>query len=124
MSRPLSHSDQVTANDQLAQHLELLYADPELGNASRQWHTTLLFYAAVHWVEEQLQQKKYPPSLDHQMRKRRLRQVWPGKKTAIRAYLQLEHFSRQARYEGWIPTDQDLQDAKNYLQHVRTAITA
>lgn len=61
MSRSLSHSDQVTANDQLAQHLELLHADPELGNASRHWHTTLLFYAAVHWVEEQLQQKNILP---------------------------------------------------------------
>lgn len=122
MKTPLPHADQVTANDQLAQHLEALHSDLILGNASRQWHITLLFYAAVHWVEEQLQQKKYPPSFDHQTRKKRLRQVWSSHKTAIRAYLQLEHFSRQARYDGWIPTDQDLKDAKNYLKQVKTDI--
>lgn len=122
MKTPLPHADQVTANDQLAQHLETLHADPTLGNASRQWHITLLFYAAVHWVEEQLQQKQYPPSFDHQTRKKRLRQVWSSHKPAIRAYLQLEHFSRQARYDGWIPTDQDLKDAKNYLNLVKTTI--
>lgn len=122
MKTPVPHADQVTANDQLAQHLETLHADPTLGNASRQWHITLLFYAAVHWVEEQLQQKQYPPSFDHQTRKKRLRQVWSAHKPAIRAYLQLEHFSRQARYDGWIPTDQDLKDAKNYLNLVKTTI--
>ncbi len=63
--------------------------------------------------------KKYPPSFSHQARKKRLRQVWSNKKTAIRAYLQSEHFSRQARYDGWIPTDEDLQDAKNYLKHLK-----
>lgn len=62
MKTSLSHSNQVTANDQLAQHLETLHSDSKLGNASRQWHITLLFYAAVHWVDEQLQQKRYPPS--------------------------------------------------------------
>ena len=66
--------------------------------------------------------KKYPPSFAHQTRKKRLRQVWSSHKTAIRAYLQLEHFSRQARYDGWIPTDQDLKDAKNYLKQVKTDI--
>lgn len=122
MKTSLSHSNQVTANDQLAQHLETLHSDSTLGNASRQWHITLLFYAAVHWVEEQLQQKQYPPSFDHQTRKKRLRQVWSSHRTAIRAYLQLEHFSRQARYDGWIPTDQDLKDAQNYLNLVKTTI--
>lgn len=81
---------------------------------------TLMFYAAVHWVEDQFQQKSYPPSFDHQRRKRRLRQIWASQKMAFRAYLLLEHFSRKARYEGWIPTVQDLQDAKNYLTHVKT----
>lgn len=122
MKTPLPHADQVTANDQLDQHLETLHADPALGNAHRQWHITLLFYTAVHWVEEQLQQKQYPPSFDHRTRKIRLRQVWSSHKTAIRAYLLLERFSRQARYDGWIPTDQDLKDAKNYLNLVKTTI--
>ncbi len=64
---PLPHSDQVTINDQLAQHLETLHSDLNLGKASRQWHMTVLFYAAVHWVEEQFQQKntRYPSTIKH-----------------------------------------------------------
>ncbi|WP_020375454.1 hypothetical protein [Sulfobacillus thermosulfidooxidans] len=122
MTRLLSHADQVIANNQLAQHLEILHVAFVLGHVSRQWFITLLFYESVHWVEDQLQQKKYPPSFDHRTRKKRLRQVWFSHKTAIRAYLLLEHFSRQARYDGWIPTDQDLLDAQAYLQHVKTFI--
>ena len=119
---PLPHSDQVTINDQLAQHLETLHSDLNLGKASRQCHMTVLFYAAVHWVEEQFQQKntRHPSAIRHA--KSVCTKYGPTKRPAIRAYLQLEHFSRQARYDGWIPTDQDLQDAKNYLKHVKTDI--
>ncbi|WP_053961242.1 hypothetical protein [Sulfobacillus thermosulfidooxidans] len=122
MSTRASHATQVTANEQLAQHLATLHSDPQLGDTSRQWQMTLLFYAAVHWVEHQFQHKSYPASFDHQTRKKRLRQIWVSQKPAIRAYLLLEHFSRRARYEGWIPTDADLQDAQHYLTHVKTSL--
>ncbi len=60
MTRLLSHADQVIANNQLAQHLEILHVDLVLGHVSRQWFITLLFYESVHWVEDQLQQKNIP----------------------------------------------------------------
>ncbi|WP_171822591.1 hypothetical protein [Sulfobacillus thermosulfidooxidans] len=48
MGTRTSHATQVTANEQLAQHLATLHSDPQCGEASRPWQMTLMFYAAVH----------------------------------------------------------------------------
>jgi hypothetical protein len=107
----------------LAQHLTTVAQDPALADVSRQWRVTLDFYGAVHHVERQRQTKLYPASVTHQVRKQRLRQVW-GKtaQAALTAYLDLEHASRQARYEGWIPWDQEVGDAENNLSQILTDI--
>lgn len=123
MSSRLSHAAQLAANQALAQNLNAVAQDPVLADVSRQWRVTLYFYAAVHHVELQLQANHYPASVTHQMRKQRLRQVWgPTAQAALAAYLDLEHASRRARYEGWEPSNQELVDAGNNLAQVLSDI--
>ncbi len=124
MSSRLSHAAQLVANQALAQRLTTVAQDPALADVSRQWRVTLYFYAAVHDVELQLQAKHYPASVTHQIRKQRLRQVWGRTaQAALAAYLDLEYASRRTRYEGWVPSDQELTDAEDNLAQVLSDIT-
>ncbi len=119
MSGTVSHSEQVSANLTMARHLHSMGADPQLGTSARQWQMTVFFYVAVHWVESQFDQRGYPESRDHQSRKQRIRQLWPTNRGAINAYLQLEARSRRARYEGWVPSAEDINQAETRLQRVQ-----
>jgi hypothetical protein len=123
MSLRLSHAAQLVANRTLTQHLSHSVQDPALADVCRQWQVTLYFYAAVHHVELQLQAKRYPASVTHQMRKQRMRQVW-GRTAlaALAAYLDLEHASRRARYDGWVPSDHELTDAETNLTQILSDI--
>lgn len=75
----------------------------------------LLFYAAVHHVDEQLAAKGYPALNTHTQRKRRVRQVWGHWPSLIADYEQLELRSREARYAGWVPGASDLATASSIL---------
>ncbi len=119
MSSLLSHAAQITANQDMAKHLESLHTDATLGDGSRQWRMTCYFYAAAHHVEEQLQKHGYGPSGNHSARKKNLRHVWHASRpNAVKAYMDLETRSRETRYDGIVPTDPELSDAQRQLNEV------
>lgn len=123
MSVSLSHKQQISANQEMAKHLKTLHADSVLGSASRQWCMTLYFYMAVHHVEEQLQNKMFSPSSSHAVRKKNIRHVWgTAQSDAVLGYMDLETHSRETRYDGMVPTDQDLADAESQLNDVLTCL--
>ncbi len=82
---------------------------------------TCYFYVAVHHIDEQLQQKGYGPSGNHSARKKNPRHIWnPSRPNAVKAYMDLETRSRETRYDGIVPTDQELTDAESQLNEVLT----
>lgn len=107
-----------------AQQNELFASDLGLSSGVRiDWTITILFYAAVHYVQAYLvaQGKTY------HMHKTRDSAVGRDPKTApiYPDYRELQHFSRQARYElssGQL-TEQDVSDMKICLNKVKMTIT-
>jgi hypothetical protein len=128
MSMPFTHSQQLQANKDLEQVLTGVVSPlptagtfmppPVLVDVIAQWRLVLLFYAAVHHVDEQLAVRGYLPSRTHTQRKRRIRQVWAHLSSIIADYEQLELRSREARYEGWVPDPSDLASAATILDDI------
>lgn len=128
MSMPLTHTQQLQANKDLEQVLDGILGplpvagtstvQPVLVHGIAQWRLVLLFYAAVHHVDEQLTVRGYLPSRTHAQRKRRIRQVWSHLPSVVADYEQLELRSREARYEGWVPTPPDLASATSILDDI------
>jgi len=80
---------------------------------------TCYFYAAVHHVEEQLKQKRYGLVGNHSARKKNLRHVWNASQpNTIKAYMDLEMRSRETRYDGIVPTGQELTNPESQLNEV------
>ncbi len=83
-----------------------------------QWRLGLLFYAAVHHVDEQLAARGHLASRNHTQRKRRIRQVWGHLASVIADYEQLELLSRDACYDGWVPGQADLASTATLLSNI------
>jgi hypothetical protein len=96
-------------------------ADPE-------WALTVLFYVCVHEVQAFLVSKRKELAaipvglpLTHMQRSELLAKRW--KKLGV-LYDQFLDWSKQARYDLWIPEEEDLKAAEELLRRIRKQIAS
>lgn len=95
----------VRTHLQQAQHNETFFAGIDLRSYS-DWAVTVLFYAALHYIDAYLAQAGHLDPGVHDVRDSLIRRYVPTRQVA-RQYFRLKNFSRTARYYGgrFFPAD-------------------
>lgn len=116
MASSLAHLTQAQTNEGFYEDL-----GAERSNTP-EWAMTVLFYAAVHYVQAACVHLRYQPEpSDHKERKKAIRTEFRG---IASDYESLEDASRRARYECVKPARQELVDAKKQLREIAGQIAA
>jgi len=107
------HLEQATRNEKLAAEVlvHTRYCD---------WTVTVLFYAAIHYIEAFLAVQRIH-CFDHAERSEKVR-IIPQLRTIGKQYESLRTTSRQARYQALPITPDDVKRAEQNLATVRSQI--
>lgn len=106
------HLKQAARNEKLAK--VLVHTD------YREWTVTVLFYAAVHYIEAFLAVQSIH-CVDHAARSDKVRTI-PQMREIGKQYEALRTISRQARYQAIQICDEDVNRAEQNLAAVRSQI--
>lgn len=108
MPRREEHLQQAKRNEKLAGTLQAEYRD---------WCVTTLYYAGLHYIEMQLAvEGSHPPTHEERdptiSKHHLLRKIWSP-------YKKLKVLSRNARYEAYVVTDDDINSAKKWVGEIK-----
>jgi hypothetical protein len=113
----------VRVHLQQAQHNEAFFAAIDV-NSYGDWAVTVLFYAALHYIDAYLAQRGHFDPGSHDVRDGLIRQYGPTRQVA-RQYFRLKSFSGTARYYGGRFAMADIAQLRlNQFEVVKTRMTA
>lgn len=74
------------------------------------WRCTILFYAALHYVQAYFKSKKPPERYDSHADIETAIELDAKVKSMYENYVSLRNSSEAARYQGWMPSDKQIKD--------------
>lgn len=110
-----THQQQAAHNQQVIAYLQ------QAGDTYLNWVVTVMFYTALHLVDQVLAQNTGLHPRNHRQRHAAIgRQL--GLAPVYRDYRELEHQSRRSRYEGARFTAQDVQQLAGRLNRIEQVV--
>ena len=111
----VTHQQQVAHNQQVMAYLQ------QAGSIYLDWVVTVMFYTALHLVDQVLAQTVNLHPRNHRQRHAAMSQQ-PDLAPIYRDYRELEHQSRSSRYDGARFTAQDGQRLASRLNRIEQVV--
>lgn len=111
----VTHQQQVAHNEQVSAYLQ------QAGDTYLDWVVTVLFYTALHLVDQVLAYNAGRHPRNHRQRHAAMSQQ-RGLAPLYRDYRELEHQSRRSRYEAARFTAQEVQQLIGRLNRIKQQV--
>jgi uncharacterized protein (UPF0332 family) len=112
-----THQRQATHNLRTAKYLQ------EAGETHLDWVATILYYAALHSVDQVLFQNGQINPRNHRQRHASIAQV-PELHSIYPLYRELEYQSRRSRYECASFSSEEIQTLSQYVAEIQKTVEA
>jgi hypothetical protein len=110
-----AHRHQAEHNLQTAVYLQ------QSGQTHLDWVATVLYYAALHMIDQVLYQNSQMDPRNHRQRHAGIAQE-PDLQSVYASYRELEYQSRRSRYECASFTNEEIQLLTEYVQTIRELV--